>query len=282
MRENTSLEDGATVALEPFEAAPEPVFVDDTGKRRRRIRLAFYAVGGVSLTYAGLVAVSLLGGPLKPESLIPFPQTFNRPAVNAPSPMTGEAARLAKKTAHPGTTPRSGPSGKPGSANPANAIVIPPIQPGANGGTTGTAATPTPEATPTPTPTPTPSPNPPTPPVTPPPSDTGTNPAPGGQGGGVATGPGGAPEDTNSGTIVPIATTPVAAPNPAPTNTTTTDPAPTSTTTATAAGTSEPTASEPSTTKPGATETSATESSTVATNTSNPAPSDTASPAAQL
>jgi hypothetical protein len=269
VRENTSLEDGATVALEPFEAAPEPVFVDDTGKRRRRIRLAFYAVGAVSLTYAGLVAVSLLGGPLKPESLLPFPETFNRPAANAPSPMTGEAARLAKK-AHPGTTRLPGPSGKPGTPNPANAIAIPPTQPGANGGTTGATATPTPEATPTPTPTPTPSPNPPTPPVSPAPSGTGTNPATGGQGGGggVATGQGGQPQDTNTGTVVPIETTPVAAPNPAPTNTAPTNAPPIETTPAnpvTETANAAATGSEPATTKPG-----------------SPAPSDTASPAAQL
>ena len=51
MSENTSLEDGATVALSTSDPVPEPVFVDDTGKRRRRIRIAFYALGGVSLTY---------------------------------------------------------------------------------------------------------------------------------------------------------------------------------------------------------------------------------------
>jgi hypothetical protein len=250
VRENNSLEDGATVALGPIEAVPEPVFVDDTGKRRRRIRLAFYAVGAVSLTYAGLVAVSLLGGPLKPESLIPFPQTFNRPADTAPSPMTGEAARLVKKAGHAGPTPH--PSGKPGTANPANAIVVPPTVPVANGTPgPGTTPTPTPEATATPTPTPTPSPNPP-PPTNTAPSDTNTNPGPGGQGGGGAAGQGAQPEDTNTGTVVPIATTPVAAPNPAPTGTTTG--AGTATETATATST-EPT---------------------------NPAPSDTASPAALL
>jgi len=259
VRENTSLEDGATVALDAIEAIPDPVFVDDTGKRRRRIRLAFYAVGAVSLTYAGLVAVSLLGGPLKPEQLIPFPQTFNRPANSTPAPMTGEAAHSLKKTAHPGVTPR--PSGKPGTANPANAIVAPPTLPVANG-TPGPGATPTPEATPTPTPTPTPSPNPPTPTPSPAPSDTNTNPAPGGQGGGGVTGQGSQPEDTSTGTVVPIETTPVAATNPAPTGTTT------ETTTATA------TSSESATSVP--------TSNPAPAETSNPAPSDTASPAALL
>jgi len=269
VRENTSLEDGATVALDAIEAMPEPVFVDDTGKRRRRIRLAFYAVGAVSLTYAGLVAVSLLGGPLKPESLLPFPQTFNRPANATPSPMTGEAAHLLKKAGRAGATPH--PSGKPGTANPANAIVAPPTLPVA-GGTPGPGATttPTPEATPTPTPTPTPSPNPPTP--TPAPTDTNTNPAPagpGGQGGGGATGQGAQPEDTNTGTVVPIATNPVSAPNPAPTGTT-------ETATATS---SEPT-SNPSSTSSSTSSSSTSNSSS--SNSSDPAPSDTASPAALL
>jgi hypothetical protein len=284
VRENTSLEDGATVALDSIDAIPEPVFVDDTGKRRRRIRLAFYAVGAVSLTYAGLVAVSLLGGPLKPESLLPFPQTFNRPAAGAPSPMTGEAARLAKKSGRGGATPH--PSGKPGTANPANAIVVPPTQPAANG-TPGPGATPTPEATPSPTPTPTliptPSPTPP-PPTDPAPTGPNTAPAGGQGGGGPQTGQGGQPQDTNTGTVVPIETTPVAAPNPAPTETTAGTGSQPSGGSSTPAGPESSSASstQASSQSSGQSSSPASSPASTETTTSNPGPADPTSPAAQL
>jgi hypothetical protein len=211
--ENTSLEDDATVAVSTSDPVPEPVFVDDTGKRRRRIRIAFYALGGVSLTYAGLVAVSLLGGPLNPESLIPFPQTFNRPAADTSAPITAEAARLANRTPRPGISrPAEGTSGYPTPANPAKPIVAPPASPGTVPTATPTE-TPTPEATPTPTPPPGPTP----PTTTPGPSTTTSTsaPDPGGQGGGQG-GQGGPPEDTSTGTAdpAPIQTTTVAAPNP--------------------------------------------------------------------
>jgi hypothetical protein len=63
---------------------PIPVFVDTTGRRRRRTRFAFYAIGGLSAAYAGLVGVSLAGGPIAPEELIPF-SVVNAPEPDAPA-----------------------------------------------------------------------------------------------------------------------------------------------------------------------------------------------------
>ena len=76
-------DDDETRPLElPEESAP--VFVDSTGRRGRRIRFAFYGIGGLSLTYAGMVAMSLAGGPLNPETLLPFPDLLiNRPAAES-------------------------------------------------------------------------------------------------------------------------------------------------------------------------------------------------------
>ncbi|MFD0584799.1 hypothetical protein [Dactylosporangium darangshiense] len=70
---------GDAAELTHVASKPDPVFVDQSGKRRRRIRFGFYAVGGAGLTYAALIMVSLAGGPLTPEALVPFPDLVNRP-----------------------------------------------------------------------------------------------------------------------------------------------------------------------------------------------------------
>jgi hypothetical protein len=53
-------------------AAAAPVFVDSTGRRRRRLRRASYVFGGLCLAYAILVSVSLAGGPVSPGSVLPL------------------------------------------------------------------------------------------------------------------------------------------------------------------------------------------------------------------
>jgi hypothetical protein len=49
------------------------VFVDRTGHRRRRLRLAGYAGGVVGLVYVGMIGVSLAGGPVEPGTLLALP-----------------------------------------------------------------------------------------------------------------------------------------------------------------------------------------------------------------
>ena len=56
-----------------------PVFVDSSGRRRRRVRRAGYVFGAVSLVYAGLVGASFSGGPVSPHALLPFPDLPERP-----------------------------------------------------------------------------------------------------------------------------------------------------------------------------------------------------------
>jgi hypothetical protein len=92
--------EGPTEKIDQAGEAPDPVFVDDSGKRRKRIRMAFFGLGGLGLLYAGLVGVSLAGGPLNPESLIPFPQKFARPAETQAVAPVGNAAQAGQAKPH--------------------------------------------------------------------------------------------------------------------------------------------------------------------------------------
>jgi hypothetical protein len=64
------------------------VFVDATGRRRRRVRRIAYAIGAACLTYTGLVGASVIGHPARPGALAPFqvPADRPRPAVHQPQP----------------------------------------------------------------------------------------------------------------------------------------------------------------------------------------------------
>jgi hypothetical protein len=49
------------------------VFVDRTGQRGRRLRLAGYASGVAGLVYVSMVGISLAGGPVEPGTLLSLP-----------------------------------------------------------------------------------------------------------------------------------------------------------------------------------------------------------------
>jgi len=88
-------------------SAPTPVFVDSTGRRRRRLQRLAYAFGAVCLLYGGLISVSLAGGPVRPSAVLPLPDLPDRrdssidarpsptpePVVSSPAktPLVGEA-----------------------------------------------------------------------------------------------------------------------------------------------------------------------------------------------
>jgi len=55
------------------------VFVDATGRRRRRVRRIAYAIGAACLTYTGLVGASVIGHPARPGALAPLPAPADRP-----------------------------------------------------------------------------------------------------------------------------------------------------------------------------------------------------------
>jgi hypothetical protein len=62
------------------------IFVDATGRRRRRMRRIAYAVGATCLIYTGLVGTSVVGEPAGPVALEPFPVRTDRPPVR-PTPV---------------------------------------------------------------------------------------------------------------------------------------------------------------------------------------------------
>lgn len=95
------------------EAAPAPVFVDATGRRRR---LAHRLALGVFLAAAGyslMVIWSLLGGPVSPDSLMPFsaphptlssakPTAPTLPSATAPGDPSGSSTSARATTAAAG------------------------------------------------------------------------------------------------------------------------------------------------------------------------------------
>jgi hypothetical protein len=112
------------------------VFVDTTGRRRRWVRRG--AIGGVTLVtaYGIVVALSFLGGPVSPNSLLPLPglpgpttpaqqttstadalgnaSATNTPAQGVAKPGTGDGAgAAASAAASPSLSPSASPSVSP-------------------------------------------------------------------------------------------------------------------------------------------------------------------------
>ena len=71
------------------QAAPTPVFVDDTGRRHRLVRLIGWTAGGLTLAYLALLGISLIGSPgLVPLSLPAIGRVLpdsSAPQIGAPS-----------------------------------------------------------------------------------------------------------------------------------------------------------------------------------------------------
>jgi hypothetical protein len=71
------------------QAAPTPVFVDDTGRRHRTVRLTGWILGAVMLAYLALLGISLVGSPgVVPLSLPAIGRLLPGPAaplVDGPS-----------------------------------------------------------------------------------------------------------------------------------------------------------------------------------------------------
>lgn len=78
--------------------AGAPVFVDNTGRRRRRIRRAAFTLAIGACGYGVVVVISLLGGPVPPNVLLPLPGSANGPA----------SARAAASATPHATTPAGG------------------------------------------------------------------------------------------------------------------------------------------------------------------------------
>ncbi|MCW6011097.1 hypothetical protein K1W54_42130 [Micromonospora sp. CPCC 205371] len=147
------------------------IFVDATGRRRRRMRRIAYAVGATCLIYTGLVGTSVVGGPAGPVALEPFPAPTDRPPVRpTPVPIRPFAAVAPEQDFR-----RGAPRRVTGTASAPERVAARAVAP--------TAATRSPaprlESTPTPAPSRTPTPPPPIPvPTSPQPPPQPTTPPP--------------------------------------------------------------------------------------------------------
>jgi len=84
-------------ALTPTQTgAPIPVFVDDTGRRHRVVRVVGWVVGALTLAYLALLGVSLVGSP----GLVPL----SLPAIGSvlPGPSAPQIADATKVPHNPG------------------------------------------------------------------------------------------------------------------------------------------------------------------------------------
>jgi hypothetical protein len=77
---------GGLTRLIPAAPKDPPVFVDATGRRRRRLRRMAYALAAVGMAYTVLVGISFTGVTVSPETVIPF---LDRNDAPAPTPGGG-------------------------------------------------------------------------------------------------------------------------------------------------------------------------------------------------
>src|SRR6185437_2524378 len=93
-------------------ATQTPVFVDGTGRRRRRIRRVAYGLLIGACAYGALVIASLLGGPVPPNALLPLPGGQRSPISAGKATSSAHPATTAKRagTGNATTAPGSGPT----------------------------------------------------------------------------------------------------------------------------------------------------------------------------
>lgn len=124
------------------QTATGAVFSDPSGRRRKRMQRIGYAVGGGCVVYMGLLGVSLTGGPIGPELLLPpgvpdkIERLLNPESAQAhrddPSPVGNEQPSQPLAVPGydsgpriPGRSPQPAPSGQVGSDAPATATPAP-------------------------------------------------------------------------------------------------------------------------------------------------------------
>ncbi|WP_175441457.1 hypothetical protein [Micromonospora humi] len=109
--------------LIPVTPEPPPVFVDSTGRRRRRLRRLAYCAGAAGVLYTGLVGISFAGGPVTPDTVIPFVEATAEDQRPASTPPTTSPPPSATAVPPPART----------------APARPPVTSATPGGTSGTA-----------------------------------------------------------------------------------------------------------------------------------------------
>jgi len=131
-----------------------PVFLDTSGRRRRWLRVAGFGVAGACGMYTAVVAVSLMGGPVSPDSVLPLPEhgTAAKRADPAPTRSAptapGTAPTRGLRRPRPTASPAPGTVGK--RTIPAPATVVPSQAPSSPRSTPPTPAPSTTTRTPDP------------------------------------------------------------------------------------------------------------------------------------
>ncbi|WP_329268328.1 hypothetical protein [Streptomyces sp. NBC_01451] len=139
--------DTDTVRLVPEPAAgqdgSDPVFVDSSGRRGRRIRRVVYAAGALCAGYTAVLALSFMGAtPFAPRTVLPVP------GVPSEKPgSVGETPRDLPVT--PATSPSGGPSVSPSDIPGPSATPTDSGQPSSPATSPGPPTTPTGDTSPT-------------------------------------------------------------------------------------------------------------------------------------
>jgi len=105
----------------PDDGNAAPVFVDETGRRGRRVRWVAYIAGAICLCYLALVGISLAGGPISSDNLLPFPDLVRESApaaeptqpgvLGTPSPTSSPKAVTPLRQTVPSATPTTARAG---------------------------------------------------------------------------------------------------------------------------------------------------------------------------
>ncbi|WP_344781303.1 hypothetical protein [Microbacterium kribbense] len=129
-------------------AAGIPVFLDTTGRRLRRVRVAAGAVVAAALCYAVLLVSAMVGGPTIDAPLLPQPPSAAGTATTpAPQPSATHPHPAAPKSRTPASPPATTPATPPAAPQIVSATTAPSATPEP---APATVASPAPSATPAP------------------------------------------------------------------------------------------------------------------------------------
>ncbi|CNE35625.1 Uncharacterised protein [Mycobacterium tuberculosis] len=117
--------------IDSRDRSASPVFVDVTGRRRRRMRRFGYAAAALCGGYSIMIGISLAGGPVSPQTLLPKVggggQTKVAPsAKHRPPADDGPGALPPLRPSRPVRTPAAPPAPRPSGSTPSGAVPSPP------------------------------------------------------------------------------------------------------------------------------------------------------------
>jgi hypothetical protein len=100
--ENPNFADSGTLDTEVLSLpSAAPVFVDESGRRRKLLRRVAYGFGALCMAYGGLVSVSLAGGPVSSSVVLPLPELGDDDKAADAAPMPPMPAPTTPPTSQP-------------------------------------------------------------------------------------------------------------------------------------------------------------------------------------